>query len=127
MKFRNLSYQKKSLLTLGLVMAFIGIWASLMMIPGSGDSSGGVLSENVNTDVTDVTAAASLAVVDLKVHASTTIPVQIMIPKIALNAKLEYVGLTADGAMGTPKNPVNAAWFALGPRPGEKGNAVIDG
>ena len=29
--------------------------------------------------------------------------------------------------MGTPKNPENAAWYELGPRPGEEGSAVIDG
>jgi sortase (surface protein transpeptidase) len=29
--------------------------------------------------------------------------------------------------MDTPKNPDSAAWFDLGPRPGEIGNAVIDG
>src|SRR4051812_16903507 len=108
MKLKNLSYQKKSLLALGLVMAFIGISASLMMIFNFRN-----LSENENMDVAE--SSASLAAVDFKKYskeyaseyASTTIPVQIMIPKIALTAKLEYVGLTPSGAMGTPKNPVN--------------------
>jgi sortase (surface protein transpeptidase) len=31
------------------------------------------------------------------------------------------------GGMGIPKDITHAAWFNLGPRPGEKGNAVIDG
>lgn len=29
--------------------------------------------------------------------------------------------------MGVPRNFMNTAWFELGPRPGEMGNAVIDG
>jgi sortase (surface protein transpeptidase) len=29
--------------------------------------------------------------------------------------------------MGTPRNPWNTAWYAPGPRPGQLGNAAIDG
>lgn len=60
-------------------------------------------------------------------QASLTLPVQIQIPKINLSASLESVGLTPDGAVGVPKAPANAAWFNAGPRPGEKGSAVIVG
>ncbi len=60
-------------------------------------------------------------------QASLTLPVQIQIPKINLSASLESVGLTSDGAVGVPKAPANAAWFNAGPRPGEKGSAVIVG
>lgn len=31
------------------------------------------------------------------------------------------------GAVGVPNDPANAAWFDLGPRPGEIGSAVITG
>lgn len=113
MKLKNLSYQEKSFLALGLVMAFIGIGASWMMMFS-------VIPPVEN-------AVAALASVNFSEHASTTIPVRIMIPKIAVSAELEYVDITLSGAMGAPKNPVNAGWFALGPRPGEKGNAIIDG
>ncbi|MBP6981476.1 class F sortase [Candidatus Gracilibacteria bacterium] len=54
-------------------------------------------------------------------------PIQILIPKIHLSTTIEEVGLTKKGALGVPKKYTNAAWFNLGPRPGEKGNAVIDG
>lgn len=54
-------------------------------------------------------------------------PVRLKIPKINLDAVFEYVGLTPDGAMDTPKNPVKAAWYNIGPRPGEKGSAVVAG
>ncbi len=55
------------------------------------------------------------------------LPVRLKIPKINVDIALEYVGITSQGAVDVPKDPVNAAWFNLGPRPGEIGNAVIDG
>ncbi len=55
------------------------------------------------------------------------LPVHLEIPKINVDAALESVGLTPQGAVGVPEGPVNAAWFDLGPRPGENGSAVIVG
>jgi len=55
------------------------------------------------------------------------LPVGLKIPAINVDADIEYVGLTPNGAMGVPSNLVDVAWYNLGPRPGQKGNAVIDG
>lgn len=55
------------------------------------------------------------------------LPVRLTIPKIRVHAAIERVGLTADGAMDVPKVLSEVAWFAGGPRPGEKGSAVIAG
>ena len=55
------------------------------------------------------------------------LPIRLKIPKINVDTTVESVGLMSDGTMGVPKGPTNAAWFNLGPRPGEKGSAVIDG
>lgn len=54
-------------------------------------------------------------------------PVRLKIPKINVNAAVEYVGLNPDGAMDVPKDRVNVAWFNLGQRPGANGSAVIAG
>jgi len=54
-------------------------------------------------------------------------PVRLKIPKIKVDAAIEYVGLAADGAMDVPKNYSNTAWYEPGPRPGDQGNAAIDG
>jgi hypothetical protein len=54
-------------------------------------------------------------------------PVRLKIPKIRVDAAIEYVGLAADGAMDVPKNYSNTAWYEPGPRPGDQGNAAIDG
>ena len=63
----------------------------------------------------------------IKKPIATNLPVRIKIPRIKVNAKLESVGLTKDGAVGVPKGPTSAAWFNLSPRPGEKGSSVITG
>ncbi len=55
------------------------------------------------------------------------LPVRLKIPKINVDAAIEYVGVTPLQAMDTPKDPINAAWFELGRRPGEIGSAVIAG
>ena len=54
-------------------------------------------------------------------------PVRLTIPKIHIDAAIEYVGLTTNEEMDVPKNTDNVGWFALGPRPGEKGSAVLAG
>lgn len=55
------------------------------------------------------------------------LPVRLTIPEINVNAAIQYVGVTQAGAMEVPNNAVDVGWFKLGPRPGEKGSAVIAG
>jgi sortase A len=55
------------------------------------------------------------------------LPVRFKIPRITVNAKIEYAGLTPDGAMDNPKEKSNVAWFSLGTIPGQEGTAVIAG
>ncbi len=57
---------------------------------------------------------------DISVH-------HIEIPIINVNAIIESVGLTPEGAVGVPKGPRESAWFNLGAYPGEAGNAIIVG
>ena len=54
-------------------------------------------------------------------------PVRLKIPSIKVDAAVEHVGLTEDAAMDTPKDYANVAWYNLGPKPGEPGNAAISG
>lgn len=55
------------------------------------------------------------------------VPVRLKIPKIEVDAVIDPVGLTSEGAMNAPKNPSHVGWYSLGSRPGEKGTAVVDG
>jgi LPXTG-site transpeptidase (sortase) family protein len=52
---------------------------------------------------------------------------RLLIPRIHIDAAIESVGLTPAGAMDVPKSPDDVAWFNRGPRPGERGSAVIAG
>jgi sortase (surface protein transpeptidase) len=54
-------------------------------------------------------------------------PLRLRIPAIGVDAAIESVALTPEGAMDVPKQPMDAGWYALGPRPGEVGSAVIAG
>jgi len=56
-------------------------------------------------------------------------PVRLIIPAIAINASVEDIGTQANADLATPsQNPwVDVGWYNLGPRPGERGSAVIDG
>lgn len=55
------------------------------------------------------------------------LPVRLKIPSIKVDAMVESVGLTLEGAMDVPKGPDEVAWFDLGVRPGEVGSAVVAG
>jgi Sortase domain len=53
-------------------------------------------------------------------------PTRIVIPAIGVEARVVAVGLRADGAMEVPDVDL-AGWYRPGPRPGERGPAVIVG
>jgi len=55
------------------------------------------------------------------------LPIRLIIPKINVDASIEYRGVTQEGAMEVPDNASNVGWFEHGPQPGENGNAVIAG
>lgn len=57
----------------------------------------------------------------------SSLPVQLQIPSLHIDAPIESVGLTVTGAMDVPQSIENVAWFSLGIVPGEIGNAVIGG
>lgn len=55
------------------------------------------------------------------------VPVTLTIPAIGVDAAVESVGRTADGAMDIPRQAQNGAWYRLGAAPGQEGTAVIAG
>lgn len=57
----------------------------------------------------------------------THVPQKLEIPAIGINAKVESVGLTANGNMSAPDTSNQVAWYQLGSEPGQAGNAVIAG
>ncbi|MGE6553719.1 sortase domain-containing protein [Exiguobacterium artemiae] len=55
------------------------------------------------------------------------LPKTLTIDQLKVKTNIEQVGLDKKGAMGTPKNEQQVGWYKFGPRPGDVGNAVIDG
>ncbi|MDP3994112.1 MAG: class F sortase [bacterium] len=107
----------KQTLLLVVVLSGLTLFIALLLyfIPkNSVQSSSAMLFENV-------------VALPKQEQASVKLPVRLKIPSINVDAPVEYVGLTSDGAMDVPKGPVNVAWFNLGPRPGETGSSVIAG
>ncbi|MDO8507474.1 MAG: class F sortase [bacterium] len=60
-------------------------------------------------------------------QASSGLPVRLKIPSVNVDATIDQMGITPSGAMEVPSGARNVGWFKLGPRPGDKGSAVIDG
>lgn len=55
------------------------------------------------------------------------VPNRLQIPAIGVDAAVEFVGVDSKGVMEVPINGIDVGWFYPGPRPGEKGSAVIAG
>jgi len=56
-------------------------------------------------------------------------PVRLIIPTITINAPVEWVGTQPNADLATPTQSPwqDVGWYNLGPHPGERGSAVIDG
>lgn len=56
-------------------------------------------------------------------------PIRLLIPSIQVNATIEALSILPSGELAAPvQSPwENVGWYDAGPRPGERGSAVIDG
>ncbi len=63
---------------------------------------------------------------DLKPGSGPVVPDRLRIPALQIDTTVEQVGLH-NGNMDVPNNIWNAGWLKSSPRPGDVGNAVIDG
>lgn len=64
---------------------------------------------------------------DAVLPSAISLPVQVKIASINIVAHVNPVGVTQSGDMDIEENPEQAAWYKLGPKPGEEGSAVIAG
>ena len=62
-----------------------------------------------------------------KVTREQAYPVQVQIPVLGVDAAVEAIGKQANGAMATPTEPDNVAWYSYGAIPGENGSVVMAG
>lgn len=83
------------------------------------------IQSGINSGLDQITAEAT-AFYD-QTQAKTDFPISLKIPKIGVDAAVEYVGIAKNGAIGVPQGPVNVAWFNQSAIPGTTGVAMIDG
>ncbi len=62
-----------------------------------------------------------------RASAAPLVPETLTISSIGVSAPVEKVGKKSDGSMATPQKFEDVAWYSLGSKPGEAGNAVIAG
>ncbi len=55
------------------------------------------------------------------------LPMRLKIPKISVDAAIDYVGLNPEGDLDVPNGYDSAGWYKDGPYPGHPGSAVMDG
>lgn len=118
--------KSKSLIRPTLLFVFVGFLFSLLLLLF-------IIKVNSNPSfndqmhITPIASAKNINASLLSEQIKLSVPVRLKIPEINVDATIESVGLATDGAVDVPKNQNDVVWFNLGPRPGEKGNAVIAG
>ncbi len=90
------------------------------------------LVKSVGPDATFLAFAPAAAINNPSLFVATTtpagiVPSRLRIPSLNINAKVEPVGVKADGTMATPSNFDNVAWYSPGAKPGGQGSAVFAG
>ncbi len=107
----------------------------VLALSGCGTSAAtpsAAVSASTIHEATTPASVAPTALPTLSRNAKAT-PSRLLIPAIGINAAVEEVGILTNGAfagdMATPAQSPweHVGWYAAGPRPGERGSAVIDG
>lgn len=106
---------------LGLILVLIlGVFGSL---PAS-------ISEQAGPGAPSALNVTTPTIIPLHIAADTAAnPVRLVIPTIRVDAPVEPLGIQANGDVATPTQKPwdDVGWYKLGPHPGERGSAVIDG
>jgi sortase (surface protein transpeptidase) len=105
---------------LGLILVLIlGVFGSL---PAS-------ISEQAEPHSPSALNAATPTIIPVHMADTAANPLRLVIPTIGVNAFVEQLGIQANGDLATPTQSPwdDVGWYKLGPHPGERGSAVIDG
>ena len=86
-----------------------------------------LFASKTNNSLVIPPSIAEATSLDINNKLNLSVPIKLKIPQINIDANVEQVALTSGGFMNAPEGPSEVGWYSLGPRPGEVGNAVIDG
>lgn len=85
-------------------------------------------NKSPNPQATTTASEKATSVPGKPAEVTSGLPVRLMIPGLAVDAKILYMGLTPDGDMAVPDNNFqDVGWYQYGARPGDVGTAVIAG
>jgi sortase (surface protein transpeptidase) len=106
--------------------------AGLALLAGCSSSDGRRAGSSAPAArTTDRAAASGLAAArdfqPSRDYQATPAPARISIPRIHVASRIIRLGRAADGTVEVPSQWEVAGWYALGPRPGDPGSAVILG
>lgn len=73
------------------------------------------------------TAADPESFRSVRTYTGVAVPVRLRIPSQRISTTLQHLGLAADGTIAAPRRWQVAGWYERGPRPGQRGPAVIVG
>lgn len=123
-------YLRIALIAIGLLVVLVG--AVNVLSRAAHSMFGNTTSPALTNAFLPAAALGSPQAVEAITGATSTpagviIPTRIKIPSIGVDAAVEQVGKKADGSMGTPSGFSSVGWYAPGAKPGESGNAVMDG
>ena len=79
------------------------------------------------TPVSALTPTLTLAPTQSNSPTIENFPLQLIIPALNIDAKIQDVGITKKGNMGVPNNFTDVGWYKYGAIPGRLGSAVIAG
>lgn len=124
--------QEKSRLSWGRI--FLGIVCAFFVLYGAVDIArrafSSEFSDAASRDETQAEYPVSSSTTAVEVPKQVIVPLtpsQVLIPSLSITASVEQAGKNAAGNMAAPKHFDTVAWYKLGSRPGEPGNAIIAG
>jgi len=85
-----------------------------------------VITEEIKSN-NDTQALSDTTVEKVEANEIFSNPSRLVIPKLDIDAQVEFVGEDDEGRMDVPKKDENVAWWKLGVIPGQQGSAVIAG
>jgi sortase (surface protein transpeptidase) len=122
-----------TLVGMAVVVFIVGMASSLQTLKTNHDASAQVAalvkkansSKNVDSVIPSTTKPSSSAVSQYTV--APDLPRYLKIPKLGVDARVLQVGVNASGALGTPTNIYDTAWYTSSAKPGQPGATLIDG
>lgn len=111
---------------LGLLGVVVSVFAFILFSPTMKNIYGDIVKRQQPSD-SATTSRQEQQVLGSKDQRASGAPVRLVIPKINVDAAIQYVASTSEGTMGVPDNTTDVGWYKLGPRPGEDGSAVVAG